>query len=216
MPDKPCLLCSSSFPPQCRLDGFDDVLLDGVPLGIECGIEKRLVDLRTKLDELAISCAVGCCGIRNDAPRRTAPALDAERDAIKKNIVEAVKAAIAEGRKMSIASKVYQALTAYKPLTRLLHRNGIYHGRSPDAGSYPVLVYSIISDVPALSVDGIELERRVTVRLHILTKDGACEKIEDAARKVMDSLGFRRYQSMELAEKHAFVKIIDFKTGVEA
>ena len=77
---------------------------------------------------------------------------------------------------MSIASKVYQALAAYKPLTRLLHRDrrgcGIYHGRSPDAGSYPILVYSIISDVPALSADGIELERRVTVRLHILTKDG--------------------------------------------
>ena len=118
---------------------------------------------------------------------------------------------------MSTASKVYQALTASKPLTRLLHRDrrgcGIYHGRSPDAGSYPVLVYSVISDVPALSADGIELERRVTVRLHILTKDGAYERIEDAARKVMDSIGFRRYQSMELAEKHAFVKIMDFKTG---
>ena len=118
---------------------------------------------------------------------------------------------------MSIASKVYQALARYKPLTRLLHRNGIYHGRSPDAGSYPVLVYSVISDVPALSADGMEMERRVTVRLHILTKDGACENIEDAARKVMDALGFRRYQSMELAEKQAFVKIMDFKkgTGVE-
>ena len=118
---------------------------------------------------------------------------------------------------MSIASKVYQALTASKSLCRLLHRDrrgcGIYHGRSPDAGSYPVLVYSITSDVPALSADGAEMERRVTVRLHILTKDGACEKIEDVARKVMDSLGFRRYQSMELAEKHAFVKIMDFKTG---
>ena len=118
---------------------------------------------------------------------------------------------------MSIAGKVYQALATSKSLCRLLHRDrrgcGIYHGRSPDAGSYPVLVYSVISDVPALSADGMEMERRVTVRLHILTKDGAYEKIEDAARKVMDSLGFRRYQSMELAEKHAFVKIMDFKTG---
>ena len=122
---------------------------------------------------------------------------------------------------MSIAGKVYQALAASKSLCRLLHRDrrgcGIYHGRSPDAGSYPVLVYSVISDVPALSADGMEMERRVTVRLHILTKDGAYEKIEDAARRVMDSLGFRRYQSMELAEKQAFVKIMDFKkgTGVE-
>ena len=122
---------------------------------------------------------------------------------------------------MSIASKVYHALAASKSLCRLLHRDrrgcGIYHGRSPDAGSYPVLVYSVISDVPALSADGMEMERRVTVRLHILTKDGAYEKIEDAVRKVMDALGFRRYQSTELAEKYAFVKIMDFRigTGVE-
>ena len=44
---------------------------------------------------------------------------------------------------MSIASKVYQALAASKSLCRLLHRDrrgcGIYHGRSPDAGSYPAL-----------------------------------------------------------------------------
>lgn len=111
---------------------------------------------------------------------------------------------------MSIAGKVYQALTASKSLCRLLHRDrrgcGIYHGRSPDAGSYPVLVYSVISDVPALSADGMEMERRVTVRLHILTKDGAYEKIEDAARKVMDSLGFRRYQSMEAGGKACLCK----------
>ena len=77
---------------------------------------------------------------------------------------------------MSITEKVYQALRTSKELTSQLakDRKGrcIYHGISPDAGSYPILVYSLISDVPALAADGREQERRVTIRIHILTKDG--------------------------------------------
>ena len=59
---------------------------------------------------------------------------------------------------MSITEKVYQALRTSKELTSQLakDRKGrcIYHGISPDAGSYPILVYSLISDVPALAADG--------------------------------------------------------------
>lgn len=91
-------------------------------------------------------------------------------------------------------------------------------GVDEDAGSYPVLVYSVVSDVPALSADGEEIERRVTVRVHILTKDGAADAIEDCVMKRMMGLGFRRAQSVEFAEKNMFVKAIDFRigTGVEA
>ena len=62
---------------------------------------------------------------------------------------------------MSIAETVYRGLMADTKLVRMLHRDCrgrcIYHGRSPDAGSYPILVYSVISDVPAISADGAEL-----------------------------------------------------------
>ena len=53
---------------------------------------------------------------------------------------------------MSTARMVYQALVRSKTLSQLLAhgKKGIYHGRSPDAGTYPILVYSVISDVPAL------------------------------------------------------------------
>mgnify|MGYP000845836868 FL=1 len=118
---------------------------------------------------------------------------------------------------MSMAAMVYQALVRSKELTQLLAhgKKGIYHGRSPDAGTYPILVYSVISDVPALSVDGMELERRVTVRIHILTKDGRFREIHRAVQNVLLPLGFVRVQTQELTEKDIFVEITDYKTAME-
>ena len=118
---------------------------------------------------------------------------------------------------MSVAKMVYQALVRSKELTQLLvHRKkSIYHGRSPDAGTYPILVYSVISDVPALSADGMELERRVTIRIHILTKDGRFREIHKAVKTVLLPLGFVRAQTQELVEKDIFVEITDYKTAVE-
>ena len=121
---------------------------------------------------------------------------------------------------MSITERVYQALNASKELTAQLAKDKkgrcIYHGISPDAGSYPILVYSLVSDVPALTADGLEQERRVTVRIHILTKDGKSNGIYTALQKVMLSLGFLRYQTTELAEKGLFIRVIDYKTGIGA
>ncbi len=121
---------------------------------------------------------------------------------------------------MSITEKVYQALRTSKELTSQLakDRKGrcIYHGISPDAGSYPILVYSLISDVPALAADGREQERRVTIRIHILTKDGRYSGIYAAVQKVMLNLGFIRAQTVELAEKDVLIRVIDYKTGIGA
>ena len=118
---------------------------------------------------------------------------------------------------MSTARMVYQALSHSRELTQLLAhgRKGIYHGRSPDAGMYPILVYSVISDVPALSVDGMELERRVTVRIHILTKDGRFGEIHHAVQNALLPLGFVRAQTQEIVEKDIFVEITDYRTAVE-
>ena len=118
---------------------------------------------------------------------------------------------------MSVARMVYQALVRSKELTQLLAhgRKGIYHGRSPDAGTYPIIVYSVISDVPALSADGEELERRITVRIHILTKDGRFQDIHKAVQRAMFPLGFVRAQTQEIVEKDIFVEITDYRTAVE-
>lgn len=118
---------------------------------------------------------------------------------------------------MNIKEQVYQALSCSKKLTALLahDRRGrcIYPMRSPDAGSYPILVYSVISDVPAVMADGEERERVVTVRIHILTKDGNFESILREIQKVMVGIGFVRAQSVEFAEGQLFIMAIDYRTG---
>ena len=118
---------------------------------------------------------------------------------------------------MSTARMVYQALSHSRELIQLLAhgKKSIYHGRSPDAGTYPILVYSVISDVPALSADGLELERRVTVRIHILTKDGRFREIHRAVQNALLPLGFVRAQTQELTEKDIFVEITDYRTAME-
>ena len=118
---------------------------------------------------------------------------------------------------MSTARMVYQALVRSKTLSQLLAhgKKSIYHGRSPNAGTYPILVYSVISDVPALSADGAELERRVTVRIHILTKDGRFGEIHRAVQNALLPLGFVRAQTQEFVEKDVFVEITDYKTAME-
>lgn len=118
---------------------------------------------------------------------------------------------------MSAAKMVYQALVRSKELTRLLAhgKKGIYHGCSPDAGTYPIVVYSVISDVPALLADGTELERRITVRIHILTKDGRFREIHRAVQNALLPLGFVRVQTQEIVEKDIFVEITDYRTAME-
>ena len=118
---------------------------------------------------------------------------------------------------MSVARAVYQALSHSRDVTQILaHRKkSIYHGRSPDAGTYPIIVYSVISDVPALSADGTELERRITVRIHILTKDGRFREIHKAVKSALLPLGFVRAQTQELFEKDIFVEITDYRTAME-
>ena len=118
---------------------------------------------------------------------------------------------------MSIAKMVYQALSHSRELTQLLAhgKKSIYHGCSPNAGTYPIIVYTVISDVPALSADGTELERRITVRIHILTKDGRFRVIHRAVQNTLLPLGFVRAQTQEIVEKDIFVEITDYRTAVE-
>ena len=118
---------------------------------------------------------------------------------------------------MSIKEQVYHALMSSRDLTSLLVKDKkgrcIYPGQSPNAGSYPILVYSIPSDVPALVADGRELERRVTVRIHILTKDGQYLDIYSAVQDVMLGLGFMRGQTVEITEKDLFILCVDYRIG---
>ena len=53
----------------------------------------------------------------------------------------------------------------------------------------------------------------MTVRIHILTKDGNFESILREIQKVMVGIGFVRAQSVEFAEGQLFIMAIDYRTG---
>ena len=74
----------------------------------------------------------------------------------------------------------------------------------------------MIEDKPAVIADGTVLERRITIRISILTADGVFQKIFNEIWKVMAALGFIFLQAEETFEKDLFVKKIDFRiaTGV--
>ena len=119
---------------------------------------------------------------------------------------------------MNIKKKVYSALNASTDLTDLLVKDDkgqcIYHCRSPNAGSYPVVVYTMTKDEPAVIADGQVLERRVTIRLSILTRDGVFQKIFNEIWKVMSNLGFIFLKAEESFEKDLFVKNVEFRIGI--
>jgi hypothetical protein len=119
---------------------------------------------------------------------------------------------------MNIKEKVYKALSTSRELTTLLAKDRrcrcIYPGISPNAGSYPIIVYNVISDVPAITADGIEMERRVTMRIQILTRDGQYDHIYDVVNKIMKGLGFMRGQSVDIAERDVFVLCVDYRIGI--
>lgn len=112
--------------------------------------------------------------------------------------------------------RVFAALNV-TAITSLLHADAegrsIYHVRSPDAGSYPILIYSIISDVPALTADNTEEERRVTVRIHICTTDAQYEPIFREVNAAMLGIGAMRYATNEIFADGEFIMVCDYTIG---
>lgn len=77
----------------------------------------------------------------------------------------------------------------------------IYRVKSPSKGTYPVIVLTVLSNVPALSADDKEVESRQTVRAHILTKDGKdATQILRVLTHLMTANGYRRRQTYEGTE----------------
>ena len=114
---------------------------------------------------------------------------------------------------MSVMAEVYAALSTDTALVLKLKggKKGIYHLHGPDAGSYPVIVYSTLSDVPALHADNAEIERRVTVRIHIMTRDGRYGDIYADVGRIMRGIGFMRVQTNEIYDDGLRVLVADFR-----
>ena len=90
----------------------------------------------------------------------------------------------------------------------------VYHHYSPENKDFPNIVYSIISDVPALHGDNKELNANITIRLYVITKDGNYYSIQKQINTIMTNLGFSRGQSVELTQDSYKVKTMDFKISI--
>ena len=103
--------------------------------------------------------------------------------------------------------------------------NGIYHYVAPsaDPARYPIIVYSPISDVPAIHGDNRERAHRVTIRIHVIAAQkrfpvdernfvAACRLV----REIMQELGFARRQSIPFLDDGKIMRVMDFIKGVES
>ena len=121
---------------------------------------------------------------------------------------------------MELEAQVYSALTSDSALIALL-ANGdesVFHLQAPSDNStrYPILVYSPISDVPAVVGDDIEVAHRITIRLHVITLDGQYNVIYRHINRIMSGLGFIRVQTTQYIDDGQKVLIIDYRIGVNA
>lgn len=109
-------------------------------------------------------------------------------------------------------STTIQALKANNDLCDLLAdgSNSIYHLRSPNAGSYPILIVSNISDVPEVQSDNSETLHKITIRIHIITEDGATTSIYKLIDKQMKELMYDRKFMHEFWEDELFIKVVDY------
>ena len=104
-----------------------------------------------------------------------------------------------------------------------LREKAIFHYVAPAAepSRYPIIVYSPISDVPALSGDNRELAHRVTIRIHVIAAQKRFNVDEQNFRtacrlvnQIMTELEFRRRQTIPYAEEGKLMMIYDFVKGV--
>lgn len=117
---------------------------------------------------------------------------------------------------MDVLKDVYSALTT-KSISSLLAsgKDSIYHGWSEDAGTYPVIIFGIVSDVPALSCDNDEVAHEVTVRIHIVTKNGAYQPIYQAVQAEMKRRGYRRKMTNEINDEDLKILVVDYVITTE-
>lgn len=113
---------------------------------------------------------------------------------------------------MDALQEVYEILSTDAALTALLS-DGV-KGVMPDitdySGSYPVVVYSLISDVPVLFGDDVELGQRLTVQISIVTDDGDDAAIAAAVINDLTAIAWTRYSTNRVTDGDKRITAIRF------
>ena len=124
-----------------------------------------------------------------------------------------------------LEEQIHSAFVANERLIELLANGAqsIFHYVAPAKYQYPALVYSPISDVPALAGDNRELVHRVTIRIHVIT--AAQNTFADQqkflevcklVKEIMTGLRFVRKQTTPMILDGKAMLIHDFIRGVRS
>lgn len=113
---------------------------------------------------------------------------------------------------MDELAKVYKSLSTTPALLSLLAEGaaGVLADLTDYSGRYPVVVYSLISAVPALFADDAEAAERLTVQISIVTEDGADAEIVSAVLPVLTALGWMRYSISRVTDGDKRVTALRF------
>lgn len=119
-----------------------------------------------------------------------------------------------------LEEQIYTAFLADSQLMSKLTQQGtpIYHLQKvgTDSEHYPYIVYSPLTDVPALTADDAEKYHRVTMRFHIVTKDGEYGAIYRDLKRILLAGGFMRVNTYPYAEDGEKILISDWRIGVDS
>lgn len=121
---------------------------------------------------------------------------------------------------MDVKATVYAALHADAALLALLPDGDVFMDKSPDAGTYPVVVVQEVDDVPQEFADNAEIWRRLRYQVSVLTADGEAGAIEALIRADMAALGFQRSTFTEIMDgpesNQHHVRVLQFTIATNA
>lgn len=106
---------------------------------------------------------------------------------------------------LNVKPAVYTALSTDATLVALA-TGGIFADTNPDSGTYPVVVYSEISNIPHLHADDVEKISKSTIQISVLTLDGASSAIAERVNTLMLGIGFMREFSGDLIDGNIKIK----------
>lgn len=113
---------------------------------------------------------------------------------------------------MDIRKLVYNSLIGDASLCALLAdgANSVYTTYSEDAGTYPVVVISLVDDAPELHADNKEIASIIRFQATIITNDAEYDEIEKLVKKDMLALGAMRALSTEYRDKEHY-RVLQFR-----
>lgn len=101
---------------------------------------------------------------------------------------------------LNVKTTTYSALKNDATLTALV-TGGFFADKKPEAGNYPCIVFSEISNVPAVSADNEEDISRVTVQISVMTNSGSITAIAERINEIMTkNLNFSRQFSGDIVD----------------